>query len=286
MNHFCPLCQNLREVQLWRNYRHLVQCRVCKLKFVPTKKQENHEFYRQPENSPFTYYSQNKAASEKNADELFGIYEKLLRRNSEDEVFEPIVKGSKILDVGCSAGAFLQKARANGAVGTGIEINADCVNFCVNDLNLNVKKQSVEEAEFESHSFDLVNLGDVIEHLVQPLHALKKIFGWLKPGGFLTICTPDLRSIGTRIFQIKPDEHLLYFTEKTLSKLLKKSDFEVIFCSNFDPWRDLDSLKYSTTFRRYPFALKILDLATKTLGKDELLFRLPLRENLIMVGRK
>ncbi len=56
-----------------------------------------------------------------------------------------------------------------------------------------------EVLPFDDESFDLVNLTEVIEHLVRPDHALREIRRVIRPGGHLIVSTPNLACLPNRV---------------------------------------------------------------------------------------
>jgi len=102
---------------------------------------------------------------------------------------------------------------------------------------------------FESQTFDIVYMGEVIEHLVDPDFAIKDVRRVLKPSGSLILSTPNLACwynrllllLGiqpifsevstTRIFGRPgtiPVGHLRLFTLSALKQFLNYHDFESI----------------------------------------------------------
>jgi len=62
-------------------------------------------------------------------------------------------------------------------------------------VDLNQPKQ----IPFVSASFDLIFIGDVIEHVFSPDHLLQEVARLLKPGGYTIITTPNLASWRNRL---------------------------------------------------------------------------------------
>jgi len=82
------------------------------------------------------------------------------------------------------------------------------------------------------HSFDVVLLLHVVEHLKDPLEVLCQIQKLLKPGGLFIIATPrydtwSFKLFGRRERNVVDNWHLFFFTKKPLPKLLEKAGFQV-----------------------------------------------------------
>ena len=139
----------------------------------------------------------------------------------------------RILDVGCSFGYFLDAAREMGYEARGIEISEHASIYARDELGLDVKTWSLDEAVFDPEAFDVVTMWDVLEHLTDPQASLEKIHGWLRPGGILALATPNLGSplarwTQGRWEQIKPEYHLYYFTKDTVKDMCEAAGFSVL----------------------------------------------------------
>ena len=140
-------------------------------------------------------------------------------------------RSGRLLDVGAATGAFLVAARAAGFDVAGIEPSP--VAQAALARGLDVFHGPIEAATFAPASFDVVTIFDVLEHLVDPVDALTRMRGWLRPNGRLFIAVPDFggwwaRASGVRWPMVTPKEHLYYFTRRTLRSLLCATGFEVV----------------------------------------------------------
>lgn len=68
----------------------------------------------------------------------------------------------------------------------------------------------------------------VLEHVLDPLHVLKKIRNIISPDGVLFIGVPNMAMPDEDISKFFRIEHCFCFVTKTLEKLLAKSGFEVL----------------------------------------------------------
>ena len=98
--------------------------------------------------------------------------------------------GATILDYGCGIGQFLQAIKAEGFVPFGVEFDEEAAKFTA--MNTGCEVLSVQE--FEEHSgqaqFEVIHLGDVLEHLPDPKQMLKNLLVYLKPDGLLFVEGP------------------------------------------------------------------------------------------------
>ncbi|MGB9872409.1 MAG: class I SAM-dependent methyltransferase [Anaerolineae bacterium] len=140
----------------------------------------------------------------------------------------------RLLDVGCATGDFLDAMRKRpGWEVYGVEISESASEYARRYLGLAVKTGDLEDVDYPEHYFDVVTLWHVLEHLYDPLNALKKIHLWLKPDGILIFNTPNLDSLDARLFGpywIGYDlpRHLQIFSPNTLRILTDKSGFRIV----------------------------------------------------------
>ena len=149
-------------------------------------------------------------------------------------------KGRRLLEVGCAHGFLLDHLRSRGWEVTGVEVSPLSSRYARRELNLNVITGTVEEAELEEGSFDVVLLLDVLEHLHRPFHTLRRIGQLLSPEGILVVQCPwelyhweevaEALLRGKRPGTIRPDSipaHLYFFQPRTLEAVLRKGGFRI-----------------------------------------------------------
>jgi GT2 family glycosyltransferase/tetratricopeptide (TPR) repeat protein/SAM-dependent methyltransferase len=143
-----------------------------------------------------------------------------------------------ILDVGCGAGRFgaALKSRQLCRV-TGLELDAAAAAAARKRLD-EVHQGDVESTLFPivDGSLDAVVCGDVLEHLREPLTFLRRVRGWLRPGGTLVASLPNVRhqSVVRSLLEgnwtyepagLLDRTHLRFFTRRELEKLLHRAGF-------------------------------------------------------------
>ena len=114
---------------------------------------------------------------------------------------------SKILDVGCGDGSFIKQFKDKRQI-FGLDRSKKAIQK-VNKLGLNGIRLNIsnEKFPFENDYFEIVYMGDVIEHLLNPDFAIMEIQRVLKPEGFLILSTPNLACWYNRLlllFGIQP----------------------------------------------------------------------------------
>lgn len=148
-----------------------------------------------------------------------------------------------MLDVGCGLGFFIKKFSAfPGWKVFGYEISQASVDFARSKLGLkNVFCGRVECSNFEKHSFDIITLWDVIEHIPNPDQLLLYLNSLLKKNGILFMHTPNVKvmlpiaRLTRALFGMKPNfhyfeakDHVNQYSMKTITLLLQRNGFNDI----------------------------------------------------------
>jgi len=141
-------------------------------------------------------------------------------------------------EIGCGMGYFLEYARKQGYSVSGIEYAELGVRTCREKFGLEVQRASFEELSPGPDKFDVLFMGDVLEHLIQPLEMLTKAHTMLKPSGVVALEVPSMfnsltgrvavagmRLLGTKKNMTMPPYHVNEFTPKTLSAMLGRAGF-------------------------------------------------------------
>lgn len=152
------------------------------------------------------------------------------------EKFKP--EKGKILDIGCSYGFFLEVAKKRGWDVYGIEINPITGGYAKDKFGDKIFIGKIENSYFETDSFDVITLWDVIEHGVDPVKFLQTIKRYLKPSGTICIQVPNIDSYISKIKNknwdwLTPGDHLYFFSPETLLKTLEIADLKSVY---FDTW--------------------------------------------------
>ena len=124
-----------------------------------------------------------------------------------------LTSNSLVLDYGCGNGDFLSSLSRVNVRGVGVEFNKETAIQASKMSGCEV--MTVSEFSYDQTKYDLIHVGDVLEHLADPSSSLVKICSSLKSGGILFIEGP---------IEINPS--LVYFCSKLFSfaKYLVKSN--------------------------------------------------------------
>ncbi|NJX14016.1 methyltransferase domain-containing protein [Tamlana crocina] len=137
-----------------------------------------------------------------------------------------------LLDFGCGTGDFLQTAQKNNWNVFGIEPNEQArgiANKKTNDAVFDIGQL----IKFKEHSFDVITLWHVLEHLPnleEDISVFKKL---LKPKGVLIIAVPNYKSYDAKHYKnfwaaYDVPRHLWHFDRNSISKLMQSISFEVV----------------------------------------------------------
>jgi methionine biosynthesis protein MetW len=138
------------------------------------------------------------------------------------EVFASLIEAnSTVLDLGCGEGAFLRYlAQQRNVQGTGIDISEVAVSLA-RERGVNASVADITAPDFSLDTvYDYIVMSEVIEHLAEPEHVLRKIRGNFRQTLLLSV--PNIGYYRHRLrlmfgrFPVQwayhPAEHLRYWT--------------------------------------------------------------------------
>lgn len=241
----CDICGSEDHEVRYNLGRHkIIRCRGCTFMWltpVPTI-QELHEVY-----GAAYFKNQDFFAGENET--VFGYADYLAERFDRQSnyitisqkiaaTFKRFQPGqSRLLDIGCGFGFFLDVAQDEGFDVQGIEFNDQVVNQARKKYSFPIRAGDVMDIRDES--FDVITMFDVIEHLPDPIRAVQKCRELLAPEGLFVITTMDSDSFVSRLFGARLEdfrrvrEHLTFFTRRSIRKLLTDQGFEVLNIASY-----------------------------------------------------
>ncbi|TKJ17328.1 hypothetical protein CEE44_02220 [Candidatus Woesearchaeota archaeon B3_Woes] len=201
----------------------------------PTK-EELKEFYQKK------YYQESKGSFEVKYNKAEQVYFR-----NESITFERIwemfgkSKNIKLLDVGCGEGYFMKYFVEQGYKAEGFDFS----NWGITHHNKKLLKyfeqgdiyEILDKKISKEKKYDLINLGNILEHVLEPLELLDKLKKLMNKESLLRIKVPndysDFQMLLLKQKKIKesawftPPDHLSYFNFKSLRKTLKAKGFRV-----------------------------------------------------------
>jgi len=144
---------------------------------------------------------------------------------------EELVPPGRLLELGCSFGAFLTTAAGRGWSVRGVDLSPYAVEHC-RGAGLDVTLGTLEGTDLEPGSADVVYLSETVEHLADPRATIAAAARVLAPGGLIVIGTGNHASLarvlrGPRWGYYMPG-HLQYFSANSLSRLLAEEGLPVV----------------------------------------------------------
>lgn len=157
----------------------------------------------------------------------------------------PPGKGLCILDAGCGNGFIAGKLASIGHRVTGIDLSEDGINLARKTYpNVCFETCSVyDDLHSIVENVDVVVSSEVIEHLYYPKQFLKNMYSIIRPGGYIILTTPYhgyLKNLALSLFNYWDKHHTVgwegghikFFSEKTLSRMLRESGFSDVRFNN------------------------------------------------------
>lgn len=227
----CPACEQVNSaVEMTKHSFNYIKCKECGMLYIsprPTVEILN-EYY--PNSPNYKFFN----------DYIFPA-SKEIRRN---KIFKPRVEKvldfcnkfginkNKIIEIGTGFGLFCEEmAKANAFNDVvGVEASDSLAKTC-QEKGFRIYNGLLENLDI-NETFDVAVAFEVIEHIFNPKYFLKKISSLLNKNGLLMLTFPNWEGFDIQVLRefscsIDP-EHLNYFTEKSISILLKTLDFEVL----------------------------------------------------------
>ena len=265
----CSICHNdNHKVLNFGGYKYqgqfynLVKCSECGFMFLKPKPNQDllKDLYNNQEYFEKDYGGGSEIAYEDSFDQNKKRYQEIINR------IRKYKDKGVLLEIGCAGGHFLKFAQDSGYKVEGVEISKAMVKFAKEKLAVNVIAGTIGDIELPSQKYDIVYLGDVLEHIYDIDFFLKEMFRILKPSGLLYADLPGtynytllgiiiyplvvLKSIfkgqspfSKKYFLFKqhrikysdsPPYHLYEFTPRTAKKLFIKHNFLPMKVISFD----------------------------------------------------
>lgn len=225
----CPVCNEVYIKPFCRvKNGKLVQCQCCQLIFFTPRPslEELADFY-----NTATYregYESSTMAGRAFAKARYKQLQNAIAHHAPLLLTKP---DKCLLDVGCGVGDLLSVATQVGWEITGTELSSIAVAKANKLIGNRVLMGDILSLNMPENTYDLITIYHVIEHLLDPVKTLEKIYYLLKPTGIAFIETPNIGSFGSKIrgekwSQIKPPEHINYFQMSSLKYALKQAGFQ------------------------------------------------------------
>ena len=167
----------------------------------------------------------------------------------------------RILDVGCSIGAFLGLFQTSSWERFGVELSPSAAEYAIQNYGVQVHKGLLASAGYPQEFFNVVTLIDTLYYLDDPLAEFCEINRIIQPGGMLVIEIPGQSYMLWRNYGLiswvfdrrwsrasTDSSYTFWFKPSGLEQLLKKTGFELV------SWHVIPSPQHSN---------KLINLITK-----------------------
>ncbi len=215
----------------------LVECRQCGLRFLAVQPRADAlaELY------SAAYFASDFRCGRSATD----VYDEATYRAEDDGLLAEFARfrpPGRLLEVGCAAGWLLKHAAERGWRVQGVELSAAAVAHA-RGLGLDVHQGDLHSAALPGGTFDLVYMGDVLEHVPDCRGVLVEVARLLRPGGVLYLRGPTTThslargwalaaygALGRTIVLREPPYHLWEFTPGPLTRLFRAVGLEMLEC--------------------------------------------------------
>ena len=134
----------------------------------------------------------------------------------------------RILDIGAGTGDFLSVAKNDGWQTIGVEPSERAKSTAINKGISFVEQTS----ELENHSFDMISMWHVLEHVPDLDKQIKELKRLLKPTGTLIIAVPNFKSFDAKHYgkfwaAYDVPIHFWHFSKKAIKLLFEKEEMKL-----------------------------------------------------------
>ena len=178
-----------------------------------------------------------------------------------------------LLNVGCGTGDFLQVAQQNNWNISGIEPNEQARQISNRKTNNSVFNIN-DLGKFKNHSFDVITLWHVLEHLPNLEQQVLTLKTLLKENGTLIVAVPNHKSNDAKHYKnfwaaYDVPRHLNHFSLDAIVKLMEKYKFKLIHSEQlpFDPF--YVSLLSEISVRKKHNSIKALFIGLKSYWRGQ-----------------
>lgn len=149
-----------------------------------------------------------------------------------DVMDKALARSGEVLDIGCGSGRLLKDLAARGHRAIGVE--RDAATVALDDPHITVLEGSAEALppSLEPGRFDAVAFAHVLEHLVDPVAAVRSAAALLKRDGLLFCEVPNNEALiakrsGLAWEHLDIPRHINFFTKRSLATLIGNAGLSV-----------------------------------------------------------
>ena len=243
----CLVCDLTLEIS--SKYKGLLLCNGCgfltadlKISNIQLEKLYGKDYF---EDGEYTDYKSEKVALQLNFKKRINHIKSLSNVNENSKVFE----------IGCAHGFFLDLLKQQSLEASGIDISKEAVQYAINSCDVDAHYGDFLKFK-PKFSPDIICLWDAIEHIGNPRKYLEHANDISAPGSYILITTGDIASLNARIRgpkwrMIHPPTHLHYFTKHSMVTLLNDVGYENITFLYPPVWRTIGSILNAVIYKKF-----------------------------------
>ena len=165
-------------------------------------------------------------------EKIYHVVRKMALKRKLNLINTYVIESNNLLDIGCGTGDFLETAKQNKWTVSGIEPNENARAIANKKANNNVF-DSAQLLKLEAHSFDVITLWHVLEHLPELEDHISIFKSLLKPKGTLIIAVPNYKSFDAKYYKnfwaaYDVPRHLWHFSKQSVGHLFSKENMSVV----------------------------------------------------------
>ena len=185
------------------------------------------------------------------------------------KLFYKLKKKNNALEIGTGTGIFLEELKKQGFKNVaGVEPSLSAIEAAPKYRQAWITHGTFDPLTFKENSFDLVCCFMTLEHVFDPMEIAKESYNLLDYGGAVAFVVHDSNAWINKILGSKSPiidiEHLQIFSKKSVTQLLKNSNFEEIIVRSF---KNTYRLSYWIKLLPLPNVLKNILLKTLVLTR-------------------
>lgn len=150
------------------------------------------------------------------------------------DLVKAMLPNKRLLDFGCGAAGFLQRARNLAAEVAGIELETRVRDYWAGQINI------VPSVDAAGGGYDLITAFHVIEHLSEPRAMLASLAGLLNPKGRMVVEVPSANDALLTLYDCDAfqrftywSQHLFMFNASTLEMLARQAGLRVVTVQHY-----------------------------------------------------
>lgn len=251
----CPICNNFDDKEIFRKDRYVYSiCRTCSYVYQAIRQKRPHY-----EHLPYCTQPNYEEHSKNRAEYILKFCKNHVERNNR----------ISILDIGCARGGVMkyikEKLPESSIMGYTLDMNEHQI-----DPTLRIAYQNIEDiSEYPNNHYDFIVMSHVVEHLYNPVKAMKNVRSLMYYDSFVYIEVPSFDLGEIRSKSIFSPEHISFFTKNSLTNLLSISGLKVIKMEENKYWGNIKAVAIKS-YTHLPPPYKKMDYRYSLLKKSAL----------------